>query len=605
MSNGDDEQASPESDAKRLAEDHTKDELQELAREADLKIGGRKAEIAERLVDAGVTPDGASGEADAAAEDAAPDDEPEVDDADADEGEATDESEDADESSEEPLDTPEDAPAAADEADETPDEQAAEAAAEDEDGTGAAETEADAAGEPEDAEEEPEEDSADEAADEEASEEDEAGDAAEEGEDEEALVATADPEELNERLDAIESELDEAETESDLDAIEPKLDAVEARVEDLPEPDEDADEDEDEEDPKADLEARVSDLRDELEDKRGPYAEDVVEQLETAQSTITDSEWTDQGEREVAETVSAFLDDVNEILETDLSVSEDADLATQADAVGDAADAVGVADLDPDDDEETIAALIEAADDLQAGLDDAQTWDDLTVREKLEAQGFFDVLTSKNRKDFPPELSVVRIAESEKDPEPILLAMEYLTSEFMQENCMKALKRLGAPEAFDEMHERAQKRRELPIQVLGKIGDPRALDTLHEFIEGDSNPNLQRVVLKTVGEIGSEESTQHVADRLVAEEDEVRSAAARALGRIGDTRAIDPLSDVLADDDNDSVRTSAAWALVQIGTEDALETAAEYDDDRSYIVQVEAEKARGALDEGEEAHATA
>jgi HEAT repeat protein len=62
---------------------------------------------------------------------------------------------------------------------------------------------------------------------------------------------------------------------------------------------------------------------------------------------------------------------------------------------------------------------------------------------------------------------------------------------------------------------------------------------------------------------------------------------------IGDTRAIEPLGDVLAEDEDDTVRASAAWALNQIGTGRALEAAAAYADDRSYIVQVEAEKAAG------------
>ena len=75
----------------------------------------------------------------------------------------------------------------------------------------------------------------------------------------------------------------------------------------------------------------------------------------------------------------------------------------------------------------------------------------------------------------------------------------------------------------------------------------------------------------------------------------MRSVAATALGHIGDTRAIAPLSDVLADDESDSVRTAAARALVAIGTERALEEAASYDDDRSYVVQTEAERAAEAL----------
>ena len=82
----------------------------------------------------------------------------------------------------------------------------------------------------------------------------------------------------------------------------------------------------------------------------------------------------------------------------------------------------------------------------------------------------------------------------------------------------------------------------------------------------------------------------------MAENEEVRSRAARALGKIGDTRAISPLADVLRDDESDTVRASAAWALTQIGTEDALDAATQYAEDRSYLVQSEAEWAARALD---------
>jgi HEAT repeat protein len=165
-----------------------------------------------------------------------------------------------------------------------------------------------------------------------------------------------------------------------------------------------------------------------------------------------------------------------------------------------------------------------------------------------------------------------------------------LGSEFMEDHCVDSLKRLGHPASLDVMTQRAQKRNKPAIEVLGKIGSDEPVDMLLDYIEGEGDPKLQLVTLKALGEIGSEEATQAVADRLVAENDEVRSRAARALGLIGDTRAIAPLSDVLADDDADTVRASAAWALNQIGTEEALEEVGRYADDRAYLVQAEAEK---------------
>ncbi|MFC7236161.1 HEAT repeat domain-containing protein [Halosegnis marinus] len=415
-------------------------------------------------------------------------------------------------------------------------------------------------------------------------------DAADEEAEETAVDVT--PDGLHERLDAAEEALDAAETERDLDEVEADLDDIGTKLEaaELPEP-----EDDDEEDPREELEGRLSDLRDALEEQRGPYASDVVDAVEEARADVTDAEWTEDGESEAAAAVEAFLDAVEPILGE--SFDEGSDFPEDhADALDAVAVAVGDAALDADEDADTIADLLDAADELTDGLDDAEVWDDLTVVEQLTVEGFYDRMESANRKDFPPELGVVRIAEHENDPERILMALDYLESDFMQDNCVTALRRMGAPEAYDAMMGLAQRRDRPAIEVLGKIGNDDACETLHDYIDGESNPPLQKTVLKALGEIGAAESTQPVADRLVAEDPEVRSQAARALGRIGDTRAVAPLSDTLAEDESDNVRAAAAWALYQIGTEAALEEAAEYAGDRSYIVQNEAEKAANALD---------
>ena len=402
---------------------------------------------------------------------------------------------------------------------------------------------------------------------------------------------TVTAEDLQDRLDEAESELGAAETEAALDGVEERLDAVESDVEALPEPDED---DEEAEDPADDIESRLSDLRDALEEQRGPYAEDVVAILEDARTTLTDSEWTESGEADAHAAVESFLADVADYPDRDVDAGEDLDSA--AEAVGSVADAIAAADLDPDTDEETIADLLTAAEELEADLEAAEVWDDLTVREQLDAKGFYEVLTNENRKDFPPEWNAAKRHADEGNLELVLYAFEKLGSEFMEEYFLDIFYHLGsdARPAFEKMHELAQKRNKGPVEVLGKIGDERACETLHEFIEGDGDPALQTVTLRALGAIGSADSVQPVANRLAADNDEVRSVAARALGLLGDTRAVAPLADVLESDGSDEVRASAAWALRQIGTENALDEAAKYADDRAYLVQSEAKKAAGA-----------
>jgi len=402
---------------------------------------------------------------------------------------------------------------------------------------------------------------------------------------------TVTAEDLQERLDEAEQELEAAETEAALDGVEERLDSIESDVETLPEPDED---DEDAEDPAEEIESRLSALRDDLEEQRGPYAEDIVSVLETAQTTLTDSEWTESGEADAYAAVDEFLDEVADHLDTDVDAGEDLD--TAADATGQVADAVESAGLDPDVDTERIADLLAAAEGLEDELEAAEVWSDLTVQEQLDAKGFYDILTNENRKDFPPEWNAAKLHAREGNLELVLYAFDKLGSDFMEEYFLDIFYHLGsdAEPAFEKMHQLAQKRNKGPIEVLGKIGNDEACETLHEFIEGDGDPALQKVTLRSLGAIGSESSVQPVANRLATESDEVRSVAARTLGLLGDTRAVEPLADVLESDDSDEVRASAAWALRQIGTESALDEAAKYTDDRAYLVQSEAEKAAGA-----------
>ncbi|WP_266077316.1 HEAT repeat domain-containing protein [Haladaptatus caseinilyticus] len=395
---------------------------------------------------------------------------------------------------------------------------------------------------------------------------------------------TVDAETIEEQLDQAETELESAETEADLDVVEAQLDKIEGLLEsaDLPEPD-----DEDEDDPRDELEGHLSDLRDELEDQRGPYAADVISDIEDAASTVTDTRWTDAGSGELVDVVESFAESVQSILDTNFSVTLSRNSDDLAEVLENAATAVGDADLDPDEDSDTIALLVEATDELKQGIEDAEEWSDLETREQLEAEGFYDVLD--HRKDYPPEWHALKIWEKKDRADMVLLALDSLQSNFMERHCLESLERMGNEEAVEPMLQRANRRDKQAISILGKIGSDEAVDTIIDYVDAD--PGMAKTVIKALGEIGSDETTQAVADQLVADDADVRSYAARALGRIGDTRAIDPLSDTLSDDESDSVRASAAWALNQIGTDRALDAVRRYSDDRSFLVQSEAEKA--------------
>ena len=412
---------------------------------------------------------------------------------------------------------------------------------------------------------------------------------------------------FEERLDEVAEELDAAETEVDLDEVDASLDEIESDLgdADLPEPEVDDEEDEDDvEDPREELEDRISDLRSDAEDERGPYDEDVADEIGSAGSAIAGEEWTPEGIEDLAEVLDSFVADIEETIGADLEVRVDdpsfeeepyvegSDLEAISETLDSTAEAVTDAGLHPDEDAETIAALLDRVDQLGEKIDDAHSWDDLEVREKLQRHGFYEVLN--HFKDFPPEWSAIKVWEKRGRADMILLAYDLLDSNFMEEHCVEALARLGPEEAVDPMLSKAQRRDADAVRVLGKIGSEGAAQPLCNHADA-GDLTLRTSTLKALGEIGSHETTETVAQQLAADEPAVRSQAARSLGLLGDTRAIEPLAEVLDEDDSDQVRASAAWALNQIGTERAREAVADYADDRSYVVQAEAEKATQAV----------
>lgn len=393
---------------------------------------------------------------------------------------------------------------------------------------------------------------------------------------------------FEDRLAEIEAGLEGAQTEAELDEIDAALTLTTDMLEQTEFDETEAGDDEDDEDPAAGIQDRLDEIEATVEEKRGPYAEDIVDDLDGIRNDLTAAELTADGRQAIAAAIADYLSTVAEVIESVSSpeepLSDDTpveDLSAALEQIGTAIDS---ADLDPDGDAATISMLSEATATLGDAMDDAEVVDDLTVREQLEYEGFYDVLSPENRRDFPPEWNAIKLYEAKGEVEPILRAFEMMDSDFMEENILDALEHLAPPEAYDQLEELAQRRNVRAIRILGRIGDERACDMLEGFL-GGGDVTLQTTSLWALGCIGSRDSTEAVAQELVADNPDIRSAAARSLGRIGDTRAIDPLADVLSDDETEQVRASAAWALYQINTPQAHDILAAYTDDRSYLVQ--------------------
>mgnify|MGYP006277528593 CR=1 FL=1 len=420
--------------------------------------------------------------------------------------------------------------------------------------------------------------------------------------------------EFEERLESAATAVEAAETEADLDEVEATLDEIEADLEDaeipVPEPE---DEDEEPEDPSEDLESELSDLRDAVEEERGPYGEDVIDEIDGVRSTITDTRWAEEGEDELVPGVQDFLDTAAEILDAEFgeAVPDTEELSVLLESV---TEAVEAAEYDADEDAEDIAALLSATDTLEDAVDASTAWTDLEIRERLDREGFYEPIKGAKHKDFPPEWSALKAWQKRGNVDMVLLLLDLMgDTDYITRHCIEALEYMGDEDGVDALANLAQRRNLNAIDAIGKIGAESGVDAVEGHAESGRTPELQARSITALGAIGDESTTGTVADQLVADSERVRTAATRALGMIGDTRAIDPLADVLADEsEENAVRASAVWALCQIGTEGALEVAAEYADDESYLVEQEAQTAVDALgieaaeddeepDDGEEA----
>lgn len=97
--------------------------------------------------------------------------------------------------------------------------------------------------------------------------------------------------------------------------------------------------------------------------------------------------------------------------------------------------------------------------------------------------------------------------------------------------------------------------------ALGKIGDRRAVDPLIAAL--DDQGRVKEVVVQALGEIGDPRAADPLITVLDDRDWEVKSTAAKALGKIGEDRAIQPLIMILREQ-NEIVRWNAVEALETI-----------------------------------------
>jgi HEAT repeat protein len=109
----------------------------------------------------------------------------------------------------------------------------------------------------------------------------------------------------------------------------------------------------------------------------------------------------------------------------------------------------------------------------------------------------------------------------------------------------------------------------MAARALGALGDARAVEGLLVRLENEDG-RVRVIAAWALGRIGDARAVEGLLMRLEGEDGSVRASAAGALGEIGDARAVEGLLARLEDEDG-RVRASAAGALGEIGDVRAVE----------------------------------
>jgi HEAT repeat protein len=105
--------------------------------------------------------------------------------------------------------------------------------------------------------------------------------------------------------------------------------------------------------------------------------------------------------------------------------------------------------------------------------------------------------------------------------------------------------------------------RDFAVKALGNIGDSKALEPLVKALNNDENMLVRRSAATALGNLRDAAALEPLLQALNKAHFMVRRAAARALGKLNDPKAIDPLIGVLGDSDV-YIQNSAVSALIEI-----------------------------------------
>jgi HEAT repeat protein len=140
---------------------------------------------------------------------------------------------------------------------------------------------------------------------------------------------------------------------------------------------------------------------------------------------------------------------------------------------------------------------------------------------------------------------------------------------FFKPNVEKMEKKRNVEGLIKALEHKDPNVRKAAAKALGRIGDKRAVEPLIKALS-DSDWEVRAAAAKALGKLGDLRAVEPLITALKDETIAVRECAAEALGKIGDSRAVEPLISALKDEFW-AVRKAAVDALAKIGDARAFE----------------------------------
>jgi HEAT repeat protein len=137
-------------------------------------------------------------------------------------------------------------------------------------------------------------------------------------------------------------------------------------------------------------------------------------------------------------------------------------------------------------------------------------------------------------------------------------------------------------------------KRQAAAAALGKTGDNRAIKPLETALEDHDN-HVRVAAVEALSQIGSSQSSAALFRRLKDADHHVRAAAIEALGRLGDPRIVDPIAESLLTDSSWDVRKLSVEALGRIRDDRASQLLARALKDPDHDVRQTAAAALGQM----------